>query len=97
MAKLVDLFTFNERIADCLEKTLNLTSETSEEGTEVLYMFSHLDYLNLPIAEIDKLVETKKIKDIKQFGGYEIRNSETGRFVRVIKSYVEIIAREQTN
>lgn len=89
-----DIFTYNERISEYIEGLLGREAEvdTSEFDSLPLYCFVGADITRINFEEVNKLVSCNELKDIRFYGGYEIRDTKTGEFLNMKRSLVEIIA-----
>ncbi len=91
---LVDIFTYNERISEYIGDLLRkeVESDTSESNNLPLYSILGVNINKMDLKEVDKLVGDSELGNIRSFGGYEIRDSKTGRILVTKKSLTEIIA-----
>lgn len=90
----VDFFTYNEEIAMKMGKLLRreVKIDDGESDSPPRYALYDIDLPEMYMEEVDKHVNDNELVDIRIGGGYEIRNSKTGDFIRTKKSLTEIIA-----
>lgn len=92
---LVDIFTFNESTALKLSGIFGRKpyEDDSEPDSPVCYSFRGVDLAKVPSEKLNRIVGRGSPEDVRECGGYEIRDSKTGRFIEITRSFVEELAR----
>jgi|GEM_PF-3077074 hypothetical protein len=100
----IDITTFNKRIAECIHRRYNgvLDSGKCDYGKDdtergVSYYFNNIKMTLQGIEnlarEIDFYVDNVSMEHnenlLEKFGGYVIQNHNTGRIIRINRSFLE--------
>jgi len=89
--RLVDILTYNSRIAKLLKENFcNVRiDDRNPDDYGSFYIAGHMLESDLPIKTLNSLVETAKDADITQFGGYEIVAHITREPISSYRSFTE--------